>query len=94
MLSKCLNGLPVLRIWVAVLRSDDHGPECPRVLNRWWKHRGRKAVSVLIAQRQEHGHDALDVRFQPNIPLEVGPGGRDVTASASSSGATIRSCSR
>src|SRR5215212_8113350 len=54
------------------------GPDCPSILTRWWKHRGCKPVSVLIAEDEEHRHDPLDVRFQPDILLDVGPGWRDI----------------
>jgi hypothetical protein len=77
-LTKRPDGCAVLRIRVAVSNPDDHGPDRPSILARWWKHRGCKPVSVLVAKSEEHGHDALKVGLQPDVPLDVGPGGRHI----------------
>src|SRR3954452_15878354 len=73
------NGLPVPREGIAVFRAHDYGPDGPSLFARGWKHRGRKPVALCIAQGQEHRHDALKVRFEPNVTLEGGPGGRDIS---------------
>src|SRR3954453_687606 len=72
------NSLAVLRIRVAVSSPDDHGPDRPRIFARRRKHRGCKSVSLLIPKGEEHRHDALKVGLQPDVPLDVGPGGRDI----------------
>ena len=53
-------------------------PDGAHVLACWWQHRGGKPVSVLIAKGEEHRHDPLEVRFQPNVLLNVSPGWRDI----------------
>ena len=64
-LTKGLDGRPVLRIRVAIPNPDDHGPDRPGILARWGKHRRREPFALLIAKGQEHGHDALEVRHGP-----------------------------
>src|SRR3954470_6538821 len=77
-LTERLNSLAVLWIGVAVSNPDDHGPDRPRILARWRKHYGCKPVSFLVAQSQEHRHDALEVGLQPDVLLNVGPGWRHI----------------
>jgi len=72
------NGLPVLRERVAVFNPDDYRPDCASILAQWRKHRGRKPVSILITEGQEHRHDPLDVCIEPDILLNVGPTWRDI----------------
>src|SRR3954447_20254974 len=78
MLTKRLNSPCVMPIRVAVSNPDDHGPDCPSIFARRRKHRGCKPVSVLIAKGEEHRHDPLEVRLQPDVPLNVRPGWRDI----------------
>ena len=77
-LTKRLDGLAVLRIRVAISNPDDHGPDRPGILARWGKHCRRKPFALLIAKGQEHGHDALEVRLQPDVLLDVGPRRRNI----------------
>src|SRR4051812_41682717 len=68
------NGYPVLWERVAVSNPDDHRPNCPSVMARWRKHRGCEPIAFLIAEGEEHGHDPLNVRLEPDVPLNVGAG--------------------
>src|SRR5215204_418231 len=77
-LAKRPDRRPVLRERVAVSNPDDHRPNCPSVLARWRKHRGCEPIAFLVAEGEEHGHDPLNVRLEPDVPLDVGAGWRDI----------------
>ena len=57
------DGVDVIHIRVGVGDSDDDRPEGPVVLSSRRQHGGDQRRAVVLAQRQEQRHFALNVRL-------------------------------
>jgi len=76
MLAESADRLSVVAIWIRIRHANDDWPEAFVVAAAGREHRGHQRITLIVTQGQEYWHLALDVRFEPDFPLEVNLGSR------------------
>jgi hypothetical protein len=71
MLAERANGIGMVDIRVRICHPDNDRPEGTIVMSSGRQHRGDQRIALVVSQRQEQGHLALDVRFEANLLLEI-----------------------